>query len=488
MADQSLLNKLKDLYTKYGHTLGDPYGLLKYTPLGYAAGKASDALSEPSIPPPTSTPEVAPPAVESAGLDPTMNHMYNMSHGLSEGPEPADDTIIGPEEAVDLSSFLKQANKPVPVNVSGSPAPGPSHSIDFGQGGVANADNARLAAQLSNQNALNANLLKAADTFSSGVGRTKPVSQEAGDALLKQAGAPEEQYKAAVQNEKDNPNSPISKGYREAMKRFGVEVKGNASAASLEKIAPWLKSAYEQDEARKQRAFDAEQNRLMRMSLAQNAAKVREGKESERIQEKDVKRFDDLNKRLSAEMSSSRSAFGKSANIIRSAEALERLAAGINPNDIDNRQIQEFARGLDAMLSSGAATISGTAHLVPRSASGDAAKIAEYIMSKPKGAQQGEFVKRMLETVAREKELAKEQIRKTQGKALASYSDLKDKYPDKWGLILSQNDLPEDILSPASSKKEEAPHSGKYAPGSMVKVKGKLYQVAPNGDDLIPQE
>lgn len=155
-------------------------------------------------------------------------------------------------------------------------------------------------------------------------------------------------------------------------------------------------------------------------------------------------RFSKLGDKLMSEMASSRSAFGKAANTVRSAEALEQLTGNMNPNDLDTRQITEIARNLDAMLSSGQSTVAGMKKLLPETAMGSASKIQEYIMNMPKGARQGEFVKRMMETVEREKDLAKDQVKRTQDKVLAGYSDLKKKDPTRWEELMQAHGLDAD--------------------------------------------
>ena len=126
------------------------------------------------------------------------------------------------------------------------------------------------------------------------------------------------------------------------------------------------------------------------------------------------------------------------------AEALETFVSKVNPKDITRRQIYEIARGLDAMLSQGAATISGTKKLIPETAAGDVATIAEYILNIPKGARQQAFIQQMMDTVKREKDLAKTQVQGTQKKILSGYSHLKKADPERYNETLTAFGLPTD--------------------------------------------
>jgi hypothetical protein len=72
--------------------------------------------------------------------------------------------------------------------------------------------------------------------------------------------------------------------------------------------------------------------------------------------------------------------------------------------------------------------------------------------------------------VQREKELAAEQIKRTQGKLLGSYSNLQEKDPERWELILRQHELPTDVFSKEPVKKSE---KALQPTGQKVKLKRK---------------
>lgn len=249
----------------------------------------------------------------------------------------------------------------------------------------------------------------------------------------------------------NDANSPYSKAYREAAKGMlkvaGLDtsmVGDNLPASKVRDLLGPFKDIVDTkmkdttNRMRMDELSEARSERQDRMDLLRQ----------DKLDAKDTQRFDNVNKMINADIASSRSAFGKNANIVRGANAIETLAKQIpDPNNMNTRQITELAKSLDAMLSQGAATISGTNKLIPKSAMGDVSKIAEYIGNIPVGAQQGEFVKQALETVQREKELANKQIKGNIKKLLGSSMDLKDKHPEKFNDMLRMNDLdPEDIF------------------------------------------
>ncbi len=261
------------------------------------------------------------------------------------------------------------------------------------------------------------------------------------EAQKTRAGEDVEQFQARGKKELDDPGSAASVNMREFAKpmlaKLGIKMPDNVSYSQMEKISPMVVKMFDAQESREQRS-DILKDRQAERSL------VKEGKDDEKIS----KRASELNNKLVEEAASSRSAFGKAANIRRSAEAIDTLIDQIpDKNNIDNRQIYELARSLDAMLSSGAATISGSEHLIPKTSSGDLAKIQEYITGIPKGAKQAEFIKRMQETVHRERDLASKQIRTAKDKFVAGYGDVKQKSPEKYKDIMKAHGMDEESIT-----------------------------------------
>lgn len=249
---------------------------------------------------------------------------------------------------------------------------------------------------------------------------------------------------------KSDPNSELSKFTRasaqDALRKIGKsELAGRLGSMSAKQVEDAvgqynLNNMYN--------AYEAQQNRL---ELAKTRAAEKAEAAKEKMDIKDASRLDQANKMITASMARNNTAFGRSANVIRSAEAIEQLIHG--GADLDQRQIKELAAGLDSMLTSGASTVSGRAGLVPSSASGDIAKIEEYITNQPKGSGQRAFVKKLAETVHREKELAKAQISQESRKMLSSFHDIKQRNPANWGLMLREHNLDPEMFdtSPESS-------------------------------------
>lgn len=321
-------------------------------------------------------------------------------------------------------------------------------AIKTQQAGPSLIDRLKEAQQQQKQNIAGSNLQYYSGMIGGALGRTANPLDEMSKRSLSMADLPIKNLIQQVEMEKHDPQSEISKTAQKFLRdRLGVNV-GNVSAADLEKVNPVIARVIESEENRKSRQLVAEQNRI-----AKQEASVLKQKETK--EKTNTKRFDDLGKKLVAEMGSSRSAFGKAGNVVRSAESIEQLVGSGDLNKLDSRQIQEVARNLDTMLSMGQATVSGTAKLVPHTWKGTTAGYLEQIMNKPMGAEQGLFIKRMMETVKREKELAGEQIKRTQNKVLGSYMDLQKEDPEKWNTVMTVHGLNPDLIGQTYEMKQD---------------------------------
>lgn len=350
-----------------------------------------------------------------------------------------------------VPTTIAEAKEPI------APPPTDQEVLDSFQPGGETDSIASLENLLAAQNAANnvrtsSNVLRGLDLASAGIAglgsnsQVKPSGQQLFKDQAEGASQITGDYKDQVGMERNDAKSLVSRAMQKYAKKLGFDAKG-LSAGDIDKMIPYVS-----------RAFDAQENRAARREnlqarLEEINERDRERKEEKRlIQEKSDRldmekstqdRFDKMGKLVAAEVASGRSSFGRMGNNIRSAEAIERLVQGRPLKDLDNREIYEVAKSLDALLSQGQSTISGTAHLIPHTARGDLAKLQEFLTNKRMGVGGDSFLKQMLKTVGREKELAAEQIQKVQRKLLAPYKDLKEKDNDKWITIMKQHDLPE---------------------------------------------
>lgn len=139
-------------------------------------------------------------------------------------------------------------------------------------------------------------------------------------------------------------------------------------------------------------------------------------------------------------------AFGVSKQVFDRAERLESLANAFPGGNLRSSEIEELAIGLNSMLSgSNTGAQEQVKALVPKTIWGDGQKLREWLTNEPTGTGQQEFVKRMMGSVAREKETASKQIKRTQLSRISPYAKLEDEDPDTFHATLqSQGIEPEE--------------------------------------------
>jgi NACalpha-BTF3-like transcription factor len=263
--------------------------------------------------------------------------------------------------------------------------------------------------------------------------------------------------------QRSDPKSDVSllarSSAKDALTRIGrtdlaAKIKDNMSGEQLNKLFGAMSLS------NMVTAYEAQQNRL---EMAKQRAELKAISAKEKMDTKDTQRLDAANKLVNADIARMNTPFGKNANLVNTAERLEALIANKKPGDVTNQQIYEIARGLDGMVSMGASTIGGTTHLLPRGFMADMAVASEKVKNSPVGAGQAKFVEQALETIRREKVIAKKQLNKSIRGLLGSHMDLAEKHPESWNTMLKMNGIDPKLVSdnPEAAVSEEKA----YTPG-----------------------
>lgn len=168
------------------------------------------------------------------------------------------------------------------------------------------------------------------------------------------------------------------------------------------------------------------------------------------------------------------------------AQRLQGLVQSVgNGNmNLDSRQIEELAIGVNKLLSgaSGGAVAQVQA-LVPKTIQGNSQKIAEWLSNTPTGTNQQAFVKRMMDTVNREQEIAADQVKKAQTARLPAYSFLAKSNPEEYNAVLRGYKL-DDYAVQTDADKADAAQSSSKAP----KGNAQTPPAAPGAGSPPPQQ
>ncbi len=250
------------------------------------------------------------------------------------------------------------------------------------------------------------------------------------------------------------------------------------------------------DNARADKEFNYRQKKdAADLANRQNDTKVKQDelklKTDQSSDDKSNKRFSEFGKELDSGKASSRSDFGKQQSTISNADRVLALGAQGDSQDggLTTRQIHELAISSAALVSGGnTGSAQGTINaLVPHSYAGSAAGIEEWLLNEPKGANQQAFVKQMLETADREKQLASEKVKGYKAQVLSGYKDLEKTDPERYGQMVSMHfgDNPQFDKNGAYVPKPYAPteHSNSF-PRTVRNAKTGESASVSNADEL----
>lgn len=113
---------------------------------------------------------------------------------------------------------------------------------------------------------------------------------------------------------------------------------------------------------------------------------------------------------------------------LNSAGALEALVLGPGGdiNNLNPQQVREAYTALNNLISKGGSqAVSQIEHLVPETLASKTANWKQYLLNEPQGADAQAFLRNLIDTVAREKKVAQQQMRAIQLQSLPNYAHLR---------------------------------------------------------------
>lgn len=440
------------------------------------------------------------PSAQAAKIDPPSEPT------ASKAPSPEDDNA---KDLSDMKDLMNSDGESKGMAASSSKAPSLSEKQEevpvSAQADIDNSKNLgsveklrQLQEQMKEQLATN-NAGRIGAAMSTGMsGIDNPYDKIFQDRAKQIENVPE-QYIKQVDFQKSDPNSPVSKAYRNlaAMIDPTMKITDQMSAADLEKVNPELGQVKTREDMIAMRK-EVAQDKLAEMKYRdQMMALAREDRSTQKQKDAETKELNLADKTMdtwAAKMAlpSSRTAMGQAQIQKYSIERVKALLNGHPLNDINPNELAEIAKGLDRVIT-GTSTISGSADLNPRTAKAYIAHVLQQVQNKSVGAGASDFLKRIDYNLNNEGLKADDQLRKSV-KTLLSGSDryANHKNPEiqqKFQKFLANNDLPADLFEkkevpkPGSQSAPAVPGDASKAPpppSKMVQMKtpdGKLWTV-----------
>lgn len=150
----------------------------------------------------------------------------------------------------------------------------PSNVIDVGKDETNSLQELKGIQENANLARLTNQLGAAGELIGTSIARTKPIAQQLFKDNIAQADQGVKDFKDRQTLEKDQPDSPMSKAYRGFLKKLGVTVKGDFTAAMGEKMSPLYWNMFKEAEDNKAKKEIAEQNRIAAKTMKEDQRKA----------------------------------------------------------------------------------------------------------------------------------------------------------------------------------------------------------------------
>lgn len=312
------------------------------------------------------------------------------------------DTERSPSDTDD-SSMNTSSSSVLPMG-----AQSPMNVLDVGTGSIANQDNLKAAQDQAEQRRRQALLFGGLDKITAGLNYAQPTSQKFYEQQLKDANQPVQDYLQQVAMQKQDPDSPMSKGFRDYLKQFGLDVRGDFSAQDAEQLMPTVLKQYEANENRQATAANIQQK-----TKAQQDEMVFKYKQLQLLQDlKNQGKLDaDSAKKATKEAADQTKAVGDVSkqiitftgragrvpfnNELYANNALS-LVQGQDLNNLSGQQLSLFYSELNKLAKGGVGTEKELDNIMPHTLTQKVMSIGQNISNAPVGADAGKFVNQLV--------------------------------------------------------------------------------------------
>lgn len=338
-----------------------------------------------------------------------------------------------------------------------APAQSLTSILDFGQNKLASQEGLLQAQDNQRNLQFLANMNRAGAQVAQGLAQTGKLDTSVADSVEKQGKTEVDNYIQKVDFQKQDPNSSYSKGLRDYFKnKLGIEIRGDASAAELEKIHPLVV-----------RQFEAESNReSLKQQKANELAYRKEKDTADRQIRKDAigaKAEEKADKATETKTKAQSKAKQEAINFLESSRntpdvrqamldkynigKAELIMKDKDLNNLSSQEVELLVSEIGKIARGGVPTKDELKALSPSTLSGQLSKEWSKLSNKPTSLNAGAFLKRYQAYLLELKKNASDVVSKKVKRVIQAkkremgqedYDDLQTVYKD----MLSSEDEP----------------------------------------------
>lgn len=294
-----------------------------------------------------------------------------------------------------------------------------------------------------------------------------------------------QQFKDQVEQQKTDPNSPVSQAFREYAKNMGYDIKGDFSAATAEKVVPFMVKDFEAKQAQAAKSADLAEKLKERQDeykykgkeletiqgmksadLQQKYAQLASDKEAARDAKTDKERGVAEEKLWKdAESFRGNSGAQQASKDILSAEKALKLVQDKDPNSLTTQDLRLLADEMGKIATGGVPGEHGVQGLLPNNLATKYAEMKNFLMSNPTDANAGEYIKKNMDYLKQMQDTAKNtvaQFRLNVGKGKKSKVS-----PEAWQDYLDTYGL-NDLANPKAARSSSAGGAGPAPQASPI--------------------
>jgi hypothetical protein len=256
---------------------------------------------------------------------------------------------------------------------------------------------------------------------------------------------------------KNDPQSDVSKLYRDSFKKLGIQIPDTATASELEKAQPAIGMMIN-------RQAQIEANKIAREGIAATRAATVASK-ADAASQKDAENF---RKAYDPQLASSRSGLGKeSSRYVQSTHALNLLSGIKDLNDVNPIQQKELAVALATMLSPGLPHEATINSLDPDTLGKTFANLVQKVTGSPHGTNSAGMVAMLKKSVENQQKISAQNIKKSQNAIKASYAQKIKTNPELYGQVMQSIDS-ENGLDQALTTSQKTPSADQVSQYSSL--------------------